>query len=91
MVLPPIIINHKPSKCESTVRNLGIIFDETMSWDPEINITISSGYLKLKQVYRFKNFLSKCSKKLIVQSYILSHFSYSSIILQNLTQEQWTR
>ena len=59
-----------------------------MSWEPEINKCISNGYGKLKQAFRFKNFLSQNSKKLVVQSYILSQFNYSSIILQNLTLSQ---
>ena len=88
LVLPPIIINNKSINRETTVRNLGIIFDETMSWDPEINKSISSGYGKLKQAYRFKNFLNNNSKKIIAQSYLLSQFNYSSIILQNLTKAQ---
>ena len=86
--LPNIIINNKPIKRESIVKNLGVLFDETMSWEPEISKCISNGYGKLKQAYRFKNFLSQNSKKLVVQSYILSQFNYSSIILQNLTLSQ---
>ena len=86
--LPVISINNKPIERETTVKNLGILFDENLSWDAEINKCISSGYGKLKQAYRFKNFLRNESKKLIVQSYILSQFNYSSIILQNLNKSQ---
>ena len=86
--LPDIKINNKVIERETSVRNLGVIFDEIMSWDPEINKCIKNGYDKLRHAYRFKNFLSKNSKKLIVQSYILSQFNYSSIILQNLTKAQ---
>ena len=70
------------------VRNLGVLFDETMSWVSEINMLISNGYFKLRQAYSFKNFLSKPSKMLLVQSYILSGFNYSGIILQNLYKFQ---
>ena len=58
------------------------------SWDAEINKCISKGYSKLRQAYRYKHFLSKNSKKLIVLTYVLSQFNYSSIILQNLTKIQ---
>ena len=54
LVLPPIKINNKNIKRETTVRNLGITFNETMSWDSEINKCISKGYGKLKQAYRCK-------------------------------------
>ena len=59
-----------------------------MSWNSEINKSIANGYAKIKQAFSFKNFLSQASKKLLVQSYILSQFNYSSIILQNLTKIQ---
>ena len=88
MVLPNISINNKAIKRESVVKNLGILFDETMSWESEINKLISNGYFKLRQAYRFKNFLSKKSKILLVKSYILSNFNYSSIILQNIFKYQ---
>ena len=88
MVLPDIVINNKPIKRETTVRNLGVLFDQNMSWESEINMLISNGYYKLRQAYSFKNFLSKSSKMLLVQSYILSGFNYSSIILQNLYKYQ---
>ena len=37
MVIPKIIINNKAIKRESTVKNLGILFDETTNWESEIN------------------------------------------------------
>ena len=83
-----IIVNNKKIKRETQVRNLGIIFDENLSWDVEINKTISKSYSKLREAYRHKNFLSKGSKVSIVQSYLLSQFNYSSIILQNLKNYQ---
>ena len=86
--LPPIKMNNEIIKRETTVKNLGVLFDQFMSWDSEINKCISNGYLKLRQAYRFSKFLSKKSKTIIVQSYILSQFNYSSIILQNLTKTQ---
>ena len=86
-----IKINNKKIKRESEVTNLGIIFDENLSWNAEITNTISKGQGKLQQAYRQKKFISKESKKIIVQSYLLSQFNYNSIILQNLNQMQITK
>ena len=88
MQLSPITLNGEVIERETTVKNLGILFDENLSWDAEINKCISKGYSKLRQAYRYKHFLSKNSKKLIVLTYVLSQFNYSSIILQNLTKIQ---
>lgn len=84
--LPDIIVNNKKIKRERKVVNLGIIFDQYLSWEAEINNTISNSNLKLRQGYNHKRFLSKQSRKSVVQSYILANFNYNSIILQNLTQ-----
>ena len=86
-----IKINDKKIKREKKVRNLGVIFDENLSWKAEIAKTISNGHGKLTQSYRHKNFLNKKSKVTVSQSYILSQFNYNSIILQNLTQQQITK
>ena len=83
-----IKVNNKKIKRETEVRNLGIIFDENLSWDAEINNTVSKGFGKLKQASRHKNFLSKESKISVVKSYLLSQFNYNSIILQNLNNIQ---
>ena len=93
MNIPDVMINNKIIKRETklNVKNLGIIFDENLSWDPEINKTISKGYGKLKQAFRCHKFLTKESKISIVQSYLLSQFNYNSIILQNLNNGQITK
>lgn len=91
MNIPNITINNKIIKRETKVKNLGIIFDENLSWNSEIDKTISKGYGKLKQAFSSHNFLNKESRITIVQSYLLSQFNYSSIILQNLNKGQITK
>ena len=46
MRLSPITINGEVIERETTVKNLGILFDENLSWDAEINKCISKGYSK---------------------------------------------
>ena len=61
---------------EYAVKNLGILFDETMSWIKHVNLITARAYGKLKHVYRFKNFLSSKAKWNISETYILSQFNY---------------
>ena len=91
MHLPNIHIDNAIIKRKRKVRNLGIIFDQNLTWNDEINKTISLAYAKLKQASRFKRFLTQNSKKTLVQSYILSQFNYSSVILQNLSSTAMTK
>ena len=87
MNLPPISINNKTLKRETEVDNLGVRFDDRMTWEKHINKAVSKSFGKLKCAYRAKNFLNKKSKATIVEYYVLSHFNYCSILMQNLTQK----
>ena len=66
-------------------KNLGIIFDEELSWTRHVNLSSAKAYGKLKQARRFKNFLNDSSKFKLVETYILSQLNYGDSILQNLT------
>ena len=83
--LPPVLINRKQIDREKTVKNLGVIFDENLSFEKHINKIISKSVGKLKHAFRFKNFLSQEAKIIIVESYILSNLHYCDILFQNLS------
>ena len=79
-------MNNKPIERKNHVKNLGIIFDETLSWDKHINKCIGKAYGKLKQTYRFKNFLSNEAKLNISEIYILSQFNYCDSLFLNASK-----
>ena len=67
-------------------KNLGITFDEELSWVRHVNLQLAKGYGKLKHARRFKNFLSISSKAILTETYILSQLNYGDVILQNLSE-----
>ncbi len=73
------IINKNPH-----VKNLGITFDEILSWRKHIDQCITKSYFKLKQLYRFKTFLSTSVKKILCDLLVLSTFNYCDIVYFNL-------
>lgn len=81
--LPTIKIKNEPIERKNHVKNLGIIFDETLSWEKHINNCIGKAYGKLKQTYRFKNFLSNEAKLNISEIYVLSQFNYCDSLFLN--------
>ena len=85
--LNDIKIENKTIEREYEVKNLGIIFDEELNWTRHVNLCTATAYGKLKNVYRFKNFLSEKTKLKIVETYVLSQFNYGDLILQNLTDQ----
>ena len=87
------MIGNNPIERKIHVKNLGVIFDETL-WDKHINKCIGKAYGKFKQAFRFKKFLSQKAKLNISETYILSQFNYcdalflnSSKILKNKIQK----
>ena len=84
-ILPPVVINNKPIKRENTVVNLGVIFDENLTFYNHINSVVSDSIGKLKHAFRFKNFLSQQAKIIIVEFYVLSNLNYCDILFQNLS------
>ena len=84
--LSPIVLNNKIIERKTHVKNLGVIFDEPFTWTNHVNKSISTAYFKLRQVYRFKNFLSEDSKKSVCESYILCHFNYCDSVYFNITE-----
>ena len=84
--LKQIKIDNQIIEREHEVKNLGVTFDETMSWARHVNLSVARAYGKLKNAWRFKNFLSEKSKLNVCETYILSTFNYGDIILQNMTK-----
>ena len=85
--LDPIKIDGKVIEREYEAKNLGVTFDEELSWARHVNLSIAKAYGKLKQGFRFKNFLNESSKFKMTETYILSHFNYGDVVLQNLSEQ----
>ena len=83
--LPPLVVNGDVIERKTDVKNLGIIFDEHMFWTNYINSIVSKAYGRLKQAYKFRNFLSLGSRFKIIETYVLSLFNYGNVIYQNIS------
>ena len=85
--LDQIKLGNETIEREYTVKNLGITFDELLSWTNHVNLCVAKAYGKLRQAYRFKNFLTDKVKWNLCETYILSNFNYGDIILQGLSNQ----
>ena len=83
--LPPLVVNGDIIERKTDVKNLGIIFDEHMFWTNYIDSIVSKAYGRLKQAYKFRNFLSIESRFNIIETYVLSLFNYGNILYQNIS------
>ena len=83
--IPPLTLNGDILERKDNLKNLGVIFDENMYWTNHINSSVTKAYCRLKQAYKFRNFLSQESRFNIVETYILSLFNYGDVLFQNIT------
>ena len=83
--IPEIKMNHEIISREIEVKNLGVIFDETLSFSKHVTKIISNAIGRLKQAYRHKNFLTQEVRLIIVEYYVLAKINYCDILFQNLS------
>ena len=84
MILDDMLINNKIIKRVKHVRNLGLTFDEVLSWRRHINIIIGRAIAKFKDLNRYKRFLNEESKKLLCDALILSQFNFCDLVYMNI-------
>ena len=87
IALDPIKIDQDIIERVYEAKNLGVTFDEELSWTRDVNLRTAKAYGKLKHSYRFKKFLNEQAKLNLTETYILSQLNYGDIILQNLTEQ----
>ena len=84
LVLTKMVINNKEIERVKFARNLGLTYDEVLSWRRHVNIMIGRAISKFKDLSRFKRFLDEEPKKLLCDSLILSQFSFGDIVYMNI-------
>lgn len=81
--LNPVSINNASIPVVSEARNLGVIFDSSLSFEPHIKNKTKIAYLRLKRLFKFKRNLSAKQKYLLCDSLILSLFDYGDVVYGN--------
>lgn len=59
------------------MRNLGVLFDSTLTWEDQINSCCAKMYASLSKLYCIKSYLSLSSRMRVIKSFILPHFLYA--------------
>ena len=84
--LKDVKINNEVIERKYDVKNLGVTFDESLTWSKHVNLSVAKAYGKLNHAYRFKKFLSESAKWRLCEMYILSQLNYGDVILQNMSK-----
>lgn len=73
-------------KTQSTAKSLGILFDNKLSFEPQINHIIKSINYRIKNISRIGSKLSSDLKLTLAQSYCLTQLDYCNVLYYGITQ-----
>ena len=83
-VINPVLINDKPLERVTQAKNLGMTYDEVLSWTKNINGLIAKAMGNFRNLLNFKNFLDSAEKQEFCQSMVLSQFNYCDIVYMGI-------
>ena len=86
-----ISINNTTLVTSSTVKNLGLIFDQNLSWEPHINSQCRSALQQIRYLSKFKHFLSVATKRKLVYALIIPLLEYYDSVFINAPKSSLLR
>lgn len=87
LTVPNVIYDGKIIPYSTTVKNLGIVIDQTLSWGPHIGEVSRKIHASLHSLKRLQNFLPLGTRLLLAQSLLLPLLDYADVAYLDPTQE----
>lgn len=82
-LLPRIVINNTDVEYVVSSKNLGVIFDNCLSWNRHIEVTIGQIYGMLRTLWSVQHFIPIHIRSIIAKSYLVSRLLYCCEIYTN--------
>ena len=89
-MLPELFINNQVIKRQSSIKVLGILLDEDLSWKEHLKYTENKVAKNIGLIYKAKPYLNKDSLLAIYFSYIHSYINYANLV-QGTTHRTYLR
>ncbi len=77
----PINIGNDTISPSPQAKNLGVIFDDTLSLRPHIAAICKSAFFQLRKISCIRRFLTSAATKTLVHSFVSSHLGYCNGVL----------
>ena len=78
-------------KIKNEVKNLGIMFDSTLSMAAQVKKICKTGYLNLKNISEIRKSLNKDNCKIIINALVTSHLDYGNSLLYGISKKQMNK
>ena len=87
-----IQVEEETNNHQSTVQNLGVIFDQTMSFNDQISkICKSSNYHLSRNIGKIKKYLDENSTEALIHAFVTSELDYYNALFNGLPKYQTNR
>lgn len=87
MVMPEVVFDGIPIPFSSTVKNLGVTMDQTLSWSVHVAEISKKLFASLHSLRRLQNFLPLNTKLSLARSLLLPLLDYGDVALLDLREE----
>lgn len=71
----------------TTVRNLGVIFDQDLSFDPYIKQTTRTAFFHLRNIAKIRHILSQKDAEKLVHAFVTSRLDYCNSLLSGISNK----
>ena len=68
----------------SSVRNLGVVFDRSLSMEQHVNAICRSGYAQLRSIGHIRKYLTNAATQSMVNAHVISRLDYGNALLYGL-------
>jgi hypothetical protein len=89
--VPPLVINNTVVPYVNSAKNLGVIFDGTLSWNDQCMLITQKVFSTLAQLRRNFSYIPVHIRKRLVQSLIFPYFDYALPLFTGLSETNFIR
>ena len=70
---------------DATTKNLGIVYDSTLSMEHQVNAVCRGAYLRLHNIIRIRRFLTHDATKTLIQAFVISKLDCGNALLSGVS------
>ena len=82
--LHSVSVCDKTVECSPTVKNIGVLFDDSLSLVPHVTAACKSAFYHLRNIYKIRRFLTPETTESIVHAFVASRIDYCNSLLYGL-------
>ena len=70
---------------DATTKNLGIVYDSTLSMERQVNAVCRGAYLRLHNISRIRRFITQDATKTLIQAFVISKLDCGNALLAGVS------